>query len=183
MISSAQIGSWYALAVNAGQERRIRERILDRLERRGVSDPSLSIVAPEEEVVVRSGGEATKRRRMSLPGYLLVYGRQLREETLGEMPRVKGVLGFLGGNECPTPLPQYEIDKLLGTASNDGVRRVKTQSLFSVGDRVTIVDGPFADFTGIIAELNEDKGTARVEIEIFGRKTPAEVQVRSLSRG
>lgn len=175
--------SWYALAVNAGQEKKIRERILHRLERSNQTVRGLAIVAPEEEVLVRTRTEVQKKRQMSMPGYLLLCSPEIDESALHTIGRVKGVLGFLGGNDQPTPLPAREVEKILGTAGGSGSpSSLKKQSLFEAGDMVTIIEGPLSDFTGKIIDLDIEKESARVEVEIFGRQTPSTVSLSSLRR-
>lgn len=173
-------GTWYALAVNSGQEKRIRERILDRLERAKISVPGLSIMAPEEEIVVRVGAQAERKRRMAMPGYLLLYSsREVPKAAFPEIERVRGVLQFLGQDDNPLPLPQSEVEKILGGDTGSPVSQ-KSSSLFSAGDEVQILDGPMTEFTGTIVQVDETKEEAKIEVEIFGRATKATVPLRSL---
>lgn len=181
--------TWFALAVVAGQERFIRTRIFDRLERVGVSTSGLTIVAPEEEVVVRKGSQSSRKRRLSMPGYLLMSLRRPDKELLAQVNRVKGVLSFVGPEGEATPLPEREVERLLGTSepqpSEDGaapVKRVGNAQMFSVGDSVRIVEGPMSDLTGAILEIDEAKDEARVELQIFGRPVPTAVPLRTLAR-
>ena len=173
---------WYALAVVAGQEKKTRERILDRLERRNETVRGMSIVAPEEEVTVRVGVEPKRKRRMSMPGYLLIHSGKIPDPSLRTISMVKGVLGFLGGNETPTPLPSGEVEKLLGADEGAPVKR-KSALLFEPGQVVSIIEGPLSDFSGTILEINTDREEAKVSVEIFGRSTPSTVPLRSLRKG
>lgn len=173
---------WYALAVVAGQEKKTRERILDRLERRNETVRGMSIVAPEEEVTVRVGVEPKRKRRMSMPGYLLIHAGKIPGTSLQTISRVQGVLGFLGGNEEPTPLPAGEVEKLLGADEGAPVRR-GAHSLFEVGQEVSIIEGPLSDFSGTILELNPEREEAKVSVQIFGRNTPSTLPLRSLRKG
>jgi transcriptional antiterminator NusG len=176
--------TWYALAVIAGQEKKTRERILDRLERRNQSVRGLSIIAPEEEVTVRIGNEPKRKRQMAMPGYLLLYSSRIPDESLQTIARVKGVLGFLGGNEKPTPLPPREVEQIIGAdVPGDQPLRRSNESLFAVGDVVTIVEGPLSDFSGSILEISTEREEAKVAVEIFGRQTPSAVPLRSLRKG
>jgi transcription termination/antitermination protein NusG len=183
MTTSLTLGRWYALAVTPGREAKIRAKILDRLERRGVSVPGLTIVCPEEEIIVEgTNGDPERKTRMSLPGYLLAHCRKLDENAVNQMSAVAGVIEFLGGNENPTQLPPSEVTKILGTDGSPTTSRVSQVSLFSEGDSVWIIEGPLSDFPGKIVTLNEGSGIAKVEVEIFGRTTPAEVKLRQLRR-
>lgn len=169
--------TWYVLAVQAGKEKNVRQRVIERLQKYKRAVSGLEIIAPEEEVIVRSGNESERKRRMSLPGYLLLRSRPIPDESLVVISQAPGVIGFLGGNENPSPVPEREVLAILGTGGEVQQRR---ESIFSEGDEVTIVEGPLADFSGQIVELFLDKGEARVEIEIFGRSTPSTVSLHSL---
>lgn len=179
MSPAIQIGAWYALAVNTGQEKRIRERILDRLERGGVTPSGLKIVCPQQSVLSRGAdGKRREVKKMTLPGYLLIYGRRIDERALQMMLRVQGTLSFIGGNDHPTPLTREEMESILGTAEKKIEEGV---SGFKIDDIVEINSGPFSGFTGkVIEKLNPAQGTVTVEVEIFGRKTPAAVPVEHL---
>lgn len=174
-------GKWYALAVNSGQEKRIRERIIERLERNKISVPGLSIMAPEEEIVLRSGGkEPTRKRRMAMPGYLLLHcSRSIPDKAFPEIERVRGVLSFLGQEDNPLPLPPAEVEKILGTDSSTPIK-AQSKSLFQPGDEVQILDGPMTEFMGKIIQVDDSKEEAKIEVEIFGRSTPTTVPLRSL---
>ena len=177
----SRTGAWYALAVTPGRESKIRERILDRLDRRGITVPELSIVCPEEEVIVDSPkGDPERKRRMSMPGYLLLFCRRLNEDAINTMVLVSGVIEFLGGNQKPTALPDQEVDKLVGADHQARPAAVKKVSIFHEGDEVRIIEGPLSDFTGKLSQVNEDTGLAHVDVEIFGRLTPTQVKLRQL---
>jgi transcriptional antiterminator NusG len=171
------INRWYALAVTAGRERKIRERIIDRLERRKAPARGLQIICPEEEVVIISGSERQTKKRLTLPGYLLVSTPSLADQTVATMISVAGVLGFLGGDERPTPLGPGEVDRMLGRDTGRGPLK---KALFSVGDRVEITEGPLIGFPAMIISLDEARDKAEVEVEIFGRQTPASVTLHQL---
>ena len=176
------IGNWYALAVNSGSERKIRERIFDRLEREKIDTKHLTIVCPEEEVVfTQANGQRKTKRRMAMPGYMLLHTRRADKRALATIGRVRGVLKFLGPDGDPTPLRLEEVDQILG--SEDGSRSVASNPAFEAGDEVSVTAGPFSGFSGKVLEVSESKGTARIEIEIFGRATPAEVEFRALRKG
>ena len=175
-------GSWYALAVIAGQEPKIRERIHDRLDRVKIESSKLTIVAPSEEVAVYSAAEGTReiKSRLSLPGYLLIHcpGRAINPEVLTEIVRVKGVIEFLGGDH-PTSMRGAEVERMLGQEGKGSEDR--SLSPFNVGDSVRVVTGPLAGFTAEILETNDGRGEAKIEVEIFGRTTPTTVPFRQLT--
>lgn len=163
---------WYALAVSPGRENKVRQNILNRLEKRGITIPELSLVCPEEEVFVRRNKE--RKMRMKLPGYILIHCRQgLPPEAISLIANTAGVYEFLGGNDHPTELPHAEVNKMLGKS----IAGEQAPDLYSVGDEVHIIDGPFSDFSAIIKDISADKRSVTVELEIFGRSTPAQLSV------
>jgi len=171
---------WYALAVVAGRERATRTRILDRLERAGMKTDDLTIVCPDEEVIVDRGTpERHVERKLTLPGYLLLSVRHLSETMIVTITNVNGVMSFLGGDDDPKPLSQKEVDHMLGTVAGTPARR-RSGPVWAIGQNVQITEGPLADFIGTISSVNESQETATVEVEIFGRQTPAQVSYRNL---
>jgi transcriptional antiterminator NusG len=168
--------NWYALAVTPGREAKVRQTILNRLEKRGIKIPALALICPEEEVIV--GRDRTRKMRMKLPGYILLHCRRLEPEAINQISMASGVLEFLGGNDHPTPLPSDQVDKMIGVSKAP----TPTKALYNVGDQVTIIDGPFSDFTATITDLNHEQLSAKVEIEIFGRQTPAQVSLHQIRR-
>ena len=170
---------WYALAVQAGKEKTVRGRIVQRLDKHNQNVADLQIIAPEEEVSVGSRGEVKRKRRMSMPGYLLLHSRYIPDPALVLMKQTPGVLGFLGGDERPSVVPESEILGILGRDASE-VQHRERESLFQVGDSVVLVDGPLAEFSGQVLEIFPDRQDARVEVEIFGRSTPSTVPLQSL---
>jgi len=168
--------NWYALAVAPGREDKVRKTILTRLDRRGVTIPNLALICPEEEVVVSNGKERETKKKMQLPGYILLSCRSLDGKAVSTIAGASGVLEFLGGNDNPVKLPHKEVSQMLG----EGTSKRRTEKLFSIGDRVTIIDGPFSDFSATITELAPDQERVHVEIEIFGRVTPAQVSLHQI---
>lgn len=183
MTTSLTLGRWYALAVTPGRESAIRAKILDRLEKRGITVPGLTLVCPEEETVIEgANGEPERKTRMSLPGYVLLHCRSMKEDAVNQIASAPGVIEFLGGNENPTQLRPEEVTKILGSDGSTTASRKVQASIFNEGDDVRIIEGPLADFPGRIVSLNENTGKAHVEVEIFGRATSAEVKLRQLRR-
>lgn len=172
---------WYALAVISGRERKARSQIQEKLRRAGLESRHLQIICPDEEVLVQTpGGERESRRRLTLPGYLLIGGRSLGADLLLLMRSVPNTLGFLGGDDHPTPLRPTEIDKMLSRRAADGKVALKVQ--FSEGDEVRIVEGPMSDFTGRLTEVSVSRQTGTVEVEIFGRATPVQVSFAQMRK-
>jgi transcriptional antiterminator NusG len=163
---------WYALAVSPARENKVRQNILNRLQKRGITIPELALVCPEEEVFV--GRNQERKMRMKLPGYILIHCQQgLPPEGISMIANTAGVYEFLGGNDHPTELPSVEVNKMLGKS----VSGQEAPDLYNIGDEVQIIDGPFSDFPAVIKKISNDKRTVTVELEIFGRSTPAQLSV------
>lgn len=179
MATMQSLERWYALAVITPRERKIKGQIEDKLRRAGLDN--IEIICPEEDVVVDGGPGKDRQtvKRLTIPGYLLIRGRRLSPDQLLMIRRIGGVLGWMGGDESPTPLGPNELDRILGQRPQ---QRIAGRSAFSVDDEVVVIEGPLADFRGSIKEINEGKQEATVEVEIFGRTTPAQVPFASLRK-
>jgi transcriptional antiterminator NusG len=181
--TATSLDRWYALAVKAGQERSILRKLVERLEKAGQLTSDLEFVCPDEEVVEKPGtAERQVVRRQTLPGYILVRCRNLRPATVGTIMRVTGVMDFLGGAENPTQLRGSEVAAMLKVKTQPGETRAP-KIAFEAGQTVTITQGPLTDFSGEIVSVNASAQTVQVVVEIFGRKTPAQVSFLDLRRG
>lgn len=165
---------WYALSVIAGSEEKTKRKILERLKKADQKVPGLELICPDEEVMVKTrGGEEKKKRKMTLPGYMLVRCRSLDETSINLIGQVKGVIEFMGGNQNPTELPEEEVKRILHEKTSAAVE--KGRELFSEGDEVTITAGPLQGFVAVVEEI-QDGGKMAVQVEIFGRTTKAQLE-------
>lgn len=166
---------WYALSVVAGREKSIRKRILERLDKANLTSPDLILICPDEEVILARGtSEQQRTRRLTLPGYILMSCRHLTTSRIVSIKGTAGVLGFLGGNEKPKPLPETEVDHILGHAHYTAAGR-RAENAWQKGQEVTIIEGPMSDFSGTIEKIDQRHNVATVLIEIFGRQTSVQV--------
>jgi transcription termination/antitermination protein NusG len=173
---------WYAVHTYVGHEEKVRENVMQRARSLGMQDSVYQVVVPTEETVEhREGGKKEVVRRKIFPGYVFV------QMDLGDNPdepneawevvrNTPGVTGFVGTSTRAVPLSREEEARMLGTLGISGTKeRPKIKVSFSVGDMVQVTAGPFADFTGIVSELNPDRGKVKVLVSIFGRETPVEL--------
>lgn len=172
------LNNWYALAVTSGNEHKVRKNILNRLDRRGVIIPNLSLLCPEEEVVVGKGSAREKKMQMQLPGYILLHCRSINDRAIREIANTSGVIEFLGGNDNPSPLPADQVSQMVGGPTSKRSRA----PLFKLDDEVTITDGPLSGFIGRITEVNEDQDQVQVDVEIFGQLTKAQVSIHNIKK-
>lgn len=169
---------WYALHAHSGQEGNVKEMLLASAEQLGLANMITNVLVPIEEVSeVRQGEKKTSRRKF-FPGYVLVQ-LPLHPERHAELwqliKETPGVTGFIGSKNTPVPLEDAEVSAIVEVVRGER-ERPKPKIAFGPGDRVKITEGPFANFLGSIAEINQERGTLKVMVEIFERLTSIEVE-------
>jgi len=172
---------WYAIMVASNHEERARKNILNRLKRRGYSTDQMTFICPSEEVIVERRGERTHRKRMQMPGYILLNCGLLDSRVINEIVWTSGVYDFIGGSEKPTPLKGSEVDAILGNETA-GRRELTGRSVFEVGDTIRVIDGSLSDFVGEVLEVNRDAGTLIAEVEIFGQATKTQLATNQITK-
>jgi len=167
---------WYVVRAISGQEKKVKEYIDNEINRLNYSDYVSKVLIPTEKVYQVRKGKKVSKERNYYPGYVLIEA-----VLVGEIPHVikslPGVIGFLGtekGGE-PSPLRQNEVNRILGKVDELAERGEEVSIPYLVGETVTVIDGPFNSFTGVIEEINEEKKKLKVMVKIFGRKTPLEL--------
>lgn len=162
---------WYVVHCYSGYENKVRHNLEQRIESMGMKDMIFDVVVPtEEEIEVKEGKRRTIERRV-FPGYILV-NLVLTEESWYVVRNTPGVTGFVGMGNIPTPLRPEEVASIIKRMEADAPRIKVT---FRSGERVRIVDGPFNDFRGTVAEIDMDRAKVRVMVNFFGRETPVEL--------
>ena len=148
-----------------------------------IEDEIFEVVIPVEDVVeVKNGRKVTVSKKV-FPGYLLVRC-YLTDESWSVIRNTPGVTGFVGLGTKPTPLSRKEVESILAVPEESGkeVKKAKPLLEFEVGETVRVKEGPFADFSGQIAEINEDHLKLKVLVNIFGRETPVELEFSQVSK-
>ena len=167
------MAQWYVVHVFAGFEKELKKKIEEALEKAGLKEKVSEIVAPPEKIIEIIGLPSGPQARKFYPGYLLV--RAEPEEEVFEVIRgVEKVVGFMGGKK-PLPLREEEAQKILERLRVTEIKP-KPRYQFEPGDRVRVIQGPFANFHGVVDEVKPDKGKVRVLVSIFGRETPVELE-------
>ena len=170
--------AWYVVHSYSGYENKVKKNLEQRIESMGMQDQIFQVIVPtEEEVEIRDGHRRTTRRRV-FPGYLLV-DMILNDDSWYVVRNTPGVTGFVGSGTKPTPLRQEEVDKILKRMESEAPR---VRVTFREGQRVRIIEGPFADFIGTVDELDVDRGKVRVLVSFFGRETPVELDFLQVER-
>lgn len=168
---------WYVVHAYSGFEKSVK-RSLE--ERKAHASSELQahfgdILVPTEEVVEMREGQKRKSDRKLFPGYVLVQ-MEMNDESWHLVKSVPKVMGFIGGTkERPTPLSDQEIGAILQRVQ-EGVEKPRPKVQFEVGEVVRVTEGPFADFNGVVEDVNYDKNRLRVAVLIFGRSTPVELE-------
>tara|TARA_B100000945_G_scaffold71413_1_gene54457 strand:+ start:317 stop:937 length:621 start_codon:yes stop_codon:yes gene_type:complete len=169
-------GEWFVLNAQSGHEKKVRTNILTRLKNLHLEDKVYEVVIPTDEVVEIRNGKKVNVEKKTFPGYVLVR-MNLDDETWYQIRNTPSVIGFVGSGKMPQSLSRREIERILG--SNEEVELKKESPKFKpdfeVGETVRVTTGPFADFNGIIEEINLDQSKVTVLVNIFGRETPVEL--------
>jgi transcriptional antiterminator NusG len=163
--------AWYVVHCYSGYENKVRHNLEQRIETMGMKDQIFDVVVPtEEEIEVKEGKRRTVERRV-FPGYILV-NMILSEESWYVVRNTPGVTGFVGMGNNPTPLRPEEVALIVKRMEAEAPRIKVT---FKSGERVRIIDGPFNDFRGTVAEIDMERAKVRVMVNFFGRETPVEL--------
>ena len=173
---------WYVVHAYSNYEKSVKRSLEERILREGMEGLFGEILVPTEEVVEMRGGQKRSSERKFFPGYVLVE-MELTDESWHLVNSVPKVLRFIGGHgDKPTPLTEREVDVILGRIS-EGKDKPRPKVLFEVGEMVRVVDGPFADFTGVVEAVNYEKNRLNVSVTIFGRATPVELEFAQVEKG
>jgi transcriptional antiterminator NusG len=173
---------WYVIQAYSGFEAQVKRSLEERINRLDLQDKFGEILVPTEEVVEMKEGQKRKSERKFFPGYVLV-NMEMDDETwhvVNDLPRV---LRFIGGTgDRPAPISEAEANTILQRVQ-DTAESPRPKVLFEPGEVVRVIDGPFNDFTGVVEEVNYEKSRLRVEVVIFGRSTPVELEFSQVVKG
>ncbi|CDF11299.1 transcription antitermination protein nusG [Mycoplasma sp. CAG:776] len=172
---------WYVVNTYSGHESKVKEKLEAKTESMGMQDYIFRVIVPETtEVEVKDGVKKEKQKKM-FPGYVLVEMIMSDEAwyIVRNTPGVTGFIGSSGKGAKPTPLLPSEIDKIL---AGMGMSRVNIESELAIGDKVSIVDGPFKGMIGKVDSIDLENNRLNVLIDLFGQETPVEVEVYQVSK-
>ena len=165
---------WFIIHTYSGFENKVAESLLTRADAFGFSDKIGQILIPTEEVVELRNGKKVTSKRLVYPGYVLVE-MEMNDALWHEVKNTPRVTGFVGGGNSPVPLSADEVNQILYRQASSA-ERPRPKMTFEKNDSVRIIDGPFANFSGKVDEVNTERGTLRVMVTIFGRATPVELE-------
>ena len=173
---------WYVLRAVSGKEGKVKEYLEALMKHDKVLESHIGqILLPTEKYAQLRNGKRVVKEKLFLPGYVLVEAR-LEGEVAHTLRFTPNVLGFLGGMDKPSPVRQADINRILGTAEETAIKTEEIDIPFAVDESVKVNDGPFSGFTGIIEEVNAEKHKLKVNVKIFGRKTPVELSFSQVEK-
>ncbi len=173
---------WYVIHTYSGQEEKVKANLEQRIESMGVRDKILEVIVPQVEEIEIKEGKKTKVKKRLFPGYILVkmkFDPKKDPKTWFVVRNTPGVTGFVGAGGQPTPLDDEEVERIFSEMRRE-TPRIMVE--FKEGDVVKITSGPFADFSGVVDEINLERGKVKVLVSFFGRDTPLELELSQVRR-
>jgi len=176
-------GSWYVIHSYAGYENKVKSNLESRIASMNMEDRIFEVVIPMEDVIEFKQGKKVLVPKKVFPGYLLVRC-DLDDDSWRVVRNTPGVTGFVGLGAKPTPLSRQEVESILQVKAEglEPQKKSRPRLEYEVGESVRVREGPFADFTGQIAEINEDQLKLKVLVNIFGRETPVELEFSQVAK-
>jgi len=172
-------GEWYVVHTYSGYENKIKVDLTKRVESMNMQDKIFQIIIPEEQEVEYKGGKKKVTTKRVFPGYVIV-NMIMSEDSWYVVHHTPGVTGFVGSGTKPIPLQDAEINKIL---TQMGLMGKKPRIInIEIGENIRVNSGPFENFEGIVKELLLDRGKVRVNISMFGRETPVELDYEQINK-
>ncbi len=172
---------WYVVHAYSGFEQQVKRLLQERIRRSGLQESFGEVLVPTEEVVEMRAGQRRRSDRKFFPGYVLV-NMTMDDATWHLVKSVPKVMGFIGGSsDRPAPISDREANEILQRVQ-EGVDKPRPKVLFEPGEVIRVVDGPFKDFSGTVEEVNYEKSRLRLEVSIFGRSTPVELEFSQVEK-
>ena len=177
-------GRWYVVHTQSGYEKKVKQNLEARTSSMNMEERIHEVVIPMEDVVDFKGGKKVLVQKKMFPGYLLVRC-DLDDDSWYVIRNTPGVTGFVGQGAKPSPLPRRDVEAFLSVsteAPEEIAARAKPRREFEIGETVRVKEGPFADFSGEVIEINEDQLKVKVLVNIFGRETPVELEYAQVAK-
>ena len=172
--------NWYIVQSHSNFENKVAKIIKEESKKLKFSEKIEEIVVPTHDVTEVRRGKRVQRKKKYFPGYVLIKS-EMDNDLYHMIKNIKKVTGFLGSKGIPVPVSDKEIEKILGQVK-DGVAQPKSAIDYSVGEKVQVIDGPFASFNGLIEDVDEEKSRLKVSVSIFGRPTPVDLEYNQVEK-
>ena len=172
--------NWYIVQSHSNFENKVAGLIKEEAEKANVSEKIEEIVVPTHDVTEVKRGKRIQRKKKYFPGYVLIKS-EMDNDLYHLIKGLKRVSGFLGSKGIPVPVSDKEIEKILGQIK-DGVAQPKSGIEYIIGEKVQVIDGPFASFNGMVEDIDEEKSRLKVSVSIFGRPTPVDLEYNQVEK-
>ena len=172
--------NWYIVQTFSGFEQKVADKLKETIKVKELNEKISEILVPIHEVTEVKRGKRVQRKKKYFPSYVLVK-MEMSKELYHMVKNTQKVTGFLGTTGTPAPVSNKEIDKLLGNIKEGSLVPEPTVT-FDVGEQVKVCEGPFASFTGLVEEVDEEKSRLKVSVSIFGRPTPIELECNQVEK-
>ncbi len=178
-------GRWYVVHTYAGYENKVKQNLASRVRSMAVEEKIFEVVIPMEDVIEYKGGSKRVVQKKLYPGYLYIR-MALDDDSWYVVRNTPGVTGFVGSGARPVPLSRREVEDILGVAVDDETvvteKKARPRVDFEVGQQVRVTNGPFAEFNGVISEIEVERSKLKVLVNIFGRETPVELEFGDVAK-
>ena len=171
---------WYIVQTFSGFEQKVAETLRETVKIRELGEKICEVLVPLHEVTEVRRGKRVQRKKKYFPSYVLVK-MEMSKELYHMIKNISKVTGFLGTTGQPVPVSDKEIDKILGNIK-EGSLIPEPSITFDIGEQVKVCEGPFASFTGLVEEVDEEKSRLKVSVSIFGRPTPIELEYNQVEK-
>ena len=174
-------GDWYVVHSYSGYENKVKTNLMTRTSSMHMEDRIFEVVIPMENVVEIKNGQRVEVPKKMFPGYILVR-MYLDDDSWYAVRNTPGVTGFVGSGSKPTPLSRREVERFLGAPKAEEKKSPRFKPAWEIGETVRVITGPFADFNGVIEDINVDQQKVTVLVSIFGRDTPMELNFEDIQK-
>ena len=174
--------NWYIIQTFSGFEQKVAETLKDIIKKKEklLEDKIEDVLVPTHEVTEVKRGKRVQRKKKYFPSYVLVK-MEMNKDLYHMIKNINKVTGFLGTTGIPAPVSEKEINKIMGRIK-EGTLLPKTQVTFDIGEQVKVCEGPFASFSGLVEEVDEEKSRLKVSVSIFGRPTPIDLEYNQVEK-
>ena len=174
--------NWYIVQTFSGFEQKVADMLKDTIKKKEklLEDKIEDVLVPTHEITEVKRGKRVQRKKKYFPSYVLVK-MEMNKELYHMIKNINKVTGFLGTTGIPAPVPEKEINKIMGRIK-EGTLAPKTQVTFDIGEQVKVCEGPFASFSGLVEEVDEEKSRLKVSVSIFGRPTPIDLEYNQVEK-
>ena len=172
--------NWYIVQSHSSFENKVAQQIKEEAEKAKISEKIEEIVVPTHDITEVKTCKRVQRKKKYFPGYVLIKS-EMDNNIYHMIKNIQKVTGFLGTTGKPIPVPEKEINKIMGNIK-EGSLAPKPKISFDIGEQVKVCEGPFASFSGLVEEVDEEKSRLKVSVSIFGRPTPVDLEYNQVEK-